>query len=1048
MGDSRTCAFSNREQLAFTSRPAKGTKVHDGLYESLVTARLLRELSLIVDREPVTSNIDDAEAPEILGRHIADLVSRRVRETRDPEARLALVRHVIETLDAPDEDVEAPARQLVSILPKAAPGITPIRGRPSIPLSDAALLTNAGDEPSLGAELRAEIASANEIDLLCAFVKWHGLRILEDDLTSARDRHAPLRVITTTYMGATERRALDRLVRDFGSQVRVQYDAHRTRLHAKAWMFRRLTGFDTAYVGSSNLSRAALLDGVEWNVRLSAVGTPSLLHKFRATFDTYWNDSSFEPYDPDRDRDRLDDALAEASGRTSHDRVTVTLAGLEVRPFAYQQEILDAVEAERAVHDRHRNLIVAATGTGKTVIAALDYRRLCASPTDRPTLLFIAHRQEILNQSMRTYREVLSDGDFGETYVGGTRPERWQHVFASVQSLNSYGITSIPPDAFDIVVIDEFHHAEAASYRRILDHLQPRELLGLTATPERADGADVRSFFGGRTAAELRLWDALGADLLCPFHYFAVADGTDLRGVTWTRGRYDEAQLSNLYTGNRVRAAMVISELRDKVIDPGAMRALGFCVSVDHADFMAEVFREAGIPAAAVNGGTPQPERERALDDLRHRRINALFAVDVFNEGLDIPDVDTVLFLRPTESATVFLQQLGRGLRRTQDKAVLTVLDFVGYQNKHFRWDHKLRALTGSTRRGLERDIERGFPFLPSGCQIVLDKQAQAVVLDNLRSQVASRWAQIVAELRSYGDQDLPEFLDESGIELSDILRRGSHSWTRLRREAGLPTRPGSDLEEKLLRRVRAFAHVDDRGRAATYAHLLGDSAPAYADLAPDEQRMARMLLFSLWPDGGGFESIQEGLQALRDERAARDELRSVVDISFDAARHLTLDLTGEVAGVPLKVHARYQREEILAALDFPRNPNSMREGVWYSRDKNIDAFLITLKKSESDYSPTTMYRDYPISRTLFHWESQSTTSLASETGRRYVAGSSTVLLFARIEAKDEFGTAPYLFLGPGRYVSHEGERPIAITWRLDHPLPSDFFAVATVAAG
>ena len=813
-------------------------------------------------------------------------------------------------------------------------------------------------------------------------------------------------------------------------------------------MFGRNTEFDTAYVGSSNLSRAALLDGVEWNVRLSRTGTPALLEKFRATFNTYWNDSSFETYDPDRDRDRLDDALNEASGRTQHDRVTISLAGLEVRPFSYQQEMLEALEVERSVHDRHRNLVVAATGTGKTVIAALDYRRLCQDdPQIRPRLLFIAHRREILEQSLRTYREVLADANFGELYVGGARPERWEHVFASVQSLTSYGIANIPADAFDIVVIDEFHHAQAVTYRRIIDHLSPTELLGLTATPERADGMDVRSFFGGRTAAELRLWDALGADLLCPFHYFAVADGTDLRGISWARGRYDEDELSNVYTGNKARAAIVLTQLRDKVLDPGAMRALGFCVSVAHAEFMAATFNEAGVPALAVSGQTPQADRARALQDLKDRRVNVLFAADLFNEGLDLPDVDTVLFLRPTESATVFLQQLGRGLRRTRTKAVLTVLDFVGYHRKEFRFDVKLRALTGQTRRGLQRDIERGFPFLPSGCQIVMDKQSQTIVLDNIKSQIANRWQQIVAELRSYGDQDLGTFLDESGIELSDILRRGSHSWTRLRRDAGLETRAGSELEERLLKRVRAFAHVDDRVRADAYSYLLRDDSPEYEALSSHEQRLARMLYFSLWPDGGGHSSYDEGLAALRRERATRDELATVVDLSFDAARHHALGLQGRLAQVPLSVHARYQREEILAALDFPRNPNSFREGVWYSADLNVDAFFVTLKKSESDYSPTTMYQDYPISPTLFHWESQSTTSISSPTGSRYLNGTSSVLLFARATQKDEFGTSPYLFLGPATYGSHTGDRPIAITWKLQHALPSDFFNAATVAA-
>ncbi len=515
---------------------------------------------------------------------------------------------------------------------------------------------------------------------------------------------------TTTYIGGTEREALDRLVRDFGAEVKVQYDAARTRLHAKAWLFRRLTGFDTAYVGSSNLSTSALLEGVEWNVRLSQQATPALLQKFEATFDSYWNSSEFEDYCPETDRDRLDDALLAARGGRSSDRVTISISGLEVRPFHYQQEMLDAIDVERVVHDRHRNLVVAATGTGKTVVAALDYRRLCRSG-HRPSLLFVAHRREILEQSLRTYREVLGDGDFGELHVGGTRPERWQHVFASVQSLTSYGVGNIPRDAFDVVVIDEFHHAEARTYQRILSHLQPTELLGLTATPERADGTDVRRFFDGRTAAELRLWDALGADLLCPFHYFVAADGTDLRSISWVRGRYDEEQLSNVYTGNDARARIVLHQLRAKVSDVGAMRALGFCVSVSHAEYMAEVFRDAGIPARAVSGDTARAGRNQALADLRSRDVNILFAADLFNEGLDIPDVDTVLFLRPTESATVFLQQLGRGLRRTPDKAVLTVLDFVGHHRKEFRFDQKLRALTGATRSGLERQVKEGFPF-------------------------------------------------------------------------------------------------------------------------------------------------------------------------------------------------------------------------------------------------------------------------------------------------------------------------------------------------
>ena len=1007
---------------------------------------------MISDMQPSMDGVDPADQAHVLAQHVQQVTALALERVRNPSERVQLVNQIVELLAEGPLTVEEPPRRLLRLVREPRPGHTPMEDvRPSTPLSEAALLTNTKGEPSLGAEIRSELDSCDEVDLLCAFVKWHGLRILEPELKRRRDRQVPFRLITTTYLGATERAALDRLIQEFDAQVKVQYDAQRTRLHAKAWMFRRRTEFDTAYVGSSNLSRAALLDGVEWNVRLSRVGTPALLEKFRATFDTYWNDPSFESYEPTRDRDRLDDALAEASGKRPGDKVTISLAGLEVRPFAYQQEMLDSLDAERVLHHRHRNLVVAATGTGKTVVAALDYRRLCDARTGRrPSLLFVAHRREILEQSLRTYREVLAEADFGELYVSGLRPERWSHVFASIQSLTAYGVENIPSDAFDIVVIDEFHHAEARTYRKLIDRLFPRELLGLTATPERTDGTDVRDYFGGRTAVELRLWDALGADLLCPFHYFAVADGTDLRSVTWSRGRYDEHELDNVFTGNRARAAIVLEQLRDKVLDPGAIRALGFCVSVTHARFMAETFSQAGVPALAVSGATPQAQRVEAIQALRERRVNVLFAADLFNEGLDVADIDTILFLRPTESATIFLQQLGRGLRRTPAKPVLTVLDFVGHHRKEFRFDHRFRALTGLTRKGLERAIERGFPLLPSGCQIVMDKQAQALVLDNVRSQTVNRWDQMVRELRAQGDVDLRTFIEESGVELSDLVRDNKRSWTRLRREAGLSTPTGSAVEDDVLKRVRAFTHVDDPLRAENYRRLLASAGPEYDAMSAVDQRIARMLFFSLWPTGTRFTSYGDGLAAARSERAGCAEINSVIDLSLDAARHVPIHLGDALTDIPLQVHARYQREEILAAVDYAnleRKPDSVRQGVAYSAERNIDTLFITLRKSEADFSPTTMYRDYPISPTLFHWESQSTTSVDSDTGRRYLTGRSTVLLFVREQQRNEFGTSPYLFLGPAEYVSHTGSRPIAVTWRLLHPMPTDFFHAATVAA-
>jgi hypothetical protein len=644
---------------------------------------------------------------------------------------------------------------------------------------------------------------------------------------------------------------------------------------------------------------------------------------------------------------------------------------------------------------------------------------------------------------------VLADGAFGEVYVDGRRPDRWRHVFASIQSLHAYGVDNLPADHFSVVVIDEFHHAEAATYRRVLDRLQCEELLGLTATPERSDGIDVRSLFGGRAAAELRLWDALDADLLCPFHYFGVSDATDLSALEWRRGEYDVTALERVYTADDARVRIVLQQLRDKVLDLSQMRALGFCVSVAHAEYMADRFRAAHIPALAVSGGTSRDDRAEALRKLRAREVNVLFAVDLFNEGLDVPDVDTLLLLRPTQSATVFLQQLGRGLRRTPDKPVLTVLDFIGQQRREFRFDLKYRALTGTTRAALERQIERGFSYLPSGCALVLDAVARDVVLDNVRRQLRLNRKELVHEVRSHGDLPLESWLAESGRDIADVLRAGS--WTALRRSAGLPTADAGPAEEQLLKRTASLVHVGDPERAAAYTTLLQGEV-AYVDLSERMQRFARMLFFSLWPNAGGFSTYQAGFDALALHPAVREELRDIVAYGLSRAEHVPAPLEAGMQQITMQTNAHYSREEALAALDWAslsRKPSSFVAGVAWCEAVRTDAFFVTLRKNESEYSPTTMYRDYALSPDLFHWESQNGTAVASPTGQRYlnhVRHGSHVLLLARETRATEWGgPRPFRCFGPVEYVSHEGERPIAITWRMRHPMSVDALRAASL---
>ena len=1025
----------------------------EGLYDALVDARLRQRIDQLIaeGRRVREERVDPAEQPTRLAQHLQGQVARLL-ESVPPDRRVEVANGIVAAarqLSAAAQDDLVEVAEGPSLLREVTPSDLDGASRylqPEIPLGQTDLLVNARGEPALAHELAAEITSADEIDLICAFIKWHGLRLVAEPLEAAIRRGVPVRVLTTTYVGATERRAVDELVR-LGAKVRISYETQRTRLHAKAWLFRRRSGLHTAYVGSSNLSRSALIDGLEWNVRISRSANAPVIDKFAATFDSYWASDDFEPYDPDRDGERLDAALGSA-----HRREPLRLSGIEVRPHPFQEEILEALDAERKVHGRTRNLVVAATGTGKTVVAALDFRRLRQELGGDPTLLFVAHRKEILEQSQLTFAQVLNDGAFGERYVDGSRPERWRHVFASIQSLTAYGPERIPPHHFDVVIVDEFHRAAARTYQRLLDHLQPKILLGLTATPERADGINVADWFDGHIAAELRLWEALERDLLAPFHYFGVADNTDLRGLEWKRGGYDSAQLDQVYTGDDARVRLVLRELERHVTDVHRMRALGFCVSQQHAHFMAARFNDAGIAAVALDANTPSAERDAARRRLQAGELSIIFTVDLFNEGVDLPEVDTVLFLRPTESATVFLQQLGRGLRHAPGKDCLTVLDFIGYQHRQFRFDQRYRALTGGSRSSLIADIEEGFPFLPSGCSLQLDPVARQIVLENVRSQLRTNRPALARELASYGDRSLAEYLDESGRDLAAIYR-GSGSWTALRRQAGLPTPEAGPDDDALLKRVHRFAQVDDVERIDAWARWLRDGLPEWESLTVREQRLATMLFFAIWPRGG-HESIADGWAHLRRHPAVVAEMLELLAIAREAIRHVPVPLRAPVfADVPLSIHCRYSREELLAGLGratLERTPASDMEGVRYVEHLDADVFTFTLQKTERHYSPTTLYRDYVMAQDLIHWESQSTTSTTSKTGQRYLTHRERgghILLFARETEKDDLGTRPFLFLGDADYVSHEGSRPIAIVWRLKTPLPADFFAATRVVA-
>lgn len=1033
------------------------TDLERGLYEALLSEALAAALARLEHRgqdrlAPELVELNPVDAPDRIGLHLSRVIERALNDII-PRDRVKLgtrlVREIVDRAvqldDAASLRAEQPAgtdslrslRSLRRLLPDGSPETI---AAPMLPLLDTALLTNAPGEPRVGSQILTEIGSADRIDIIMAFIRRSGITPLLEALRRHCEAGRPLRVLTTIYTGSTEARALDAL-RAIGAEIRVSYDTSGTRLHAKAWLFHRRSGYSTAYIGSSNLTHTAQVDGLEWNVRVAGARNPPVVDKMAAVFESYWNDGDFEPYDAARFAREIGPPDAQGHG--------VVLPPTELRPEPFQERMLEQIALARLA-GHHRNLLVSATGTGKTVMAALDYaglRDAARREGVRCRLLFVAHRQELLNQARLTFCHALRDMNFGELWVGGARPLHFEHVFASVQSLSAAGVANIPSDQFDVVIVDEFHHAEAKTYTRLLAHLAPRELLGLTATPERADDASILHWFDGRIAAELRLWDAIDQRRLVPFAYYGVHDGVDLTHVPWRRGQgYVAEALSNVLTAHDAIARLVLKELLDRVDNHRTMRALGFCVSVQHAEFMARCFAQAGVAAVAVVGTTPDAQREQALKDLAEGHVNVLFSVDLFNEGIDVPTVDVLLLLRPTQSSTLFLQQLGRGLRRSPGKTICTVLDFVSLHHQEFRYDARYRVLlrTGS-RRAIERQIEQGFPYLPAGCHMSLDPMASAVVLNSLRKALPNRWSAKVAELRAFAEGrervTLADFLEDSGLELDDVYA-GDRSWSDLCADAGLTVCQEGPQERLLRRACGRLRHVDDARRLLTWGAWISQAdAPDIESMDAADVRLLRMLLVAmLGRTIDATMTIATAAARLWLHPQIRAELADLFALQLQRLSHLPATLVRHLH-VPLTIHARYTRLEILAAFgvgDGVRLP-PWQSGVYWATDERADLLTITFDKSADSFSPNTRYRDYAISRELIHWESQSTTREGGTTGQRYqhhVAMGTSVMLFARASTDER----AFYFLGPATYVRHEGELPMAVTWRLHHPLPGDLF--------
>lgn len=557
-----------------------------------------------------------------------------------------------------------------------------------------------GNNTDFYKQLKKSIKDADSIDIIVSFLMKSGVKLIIDDLRDAVDNNKKIRILTSRYLNITQPEALILLKELKDIDLRF-YSNKNKSFHPKAYIFHN-KDYDEIYVGSSNLSKGALTDSIEWNYHFTKSQNEDDFNHFQETFNDLFEKHSIEI---------TDKILNEYSKKWKRPKLQLNQRDNELfEPNGAQLEALYNLNKSRE-EGYDKALVVAATGIGKTYLAAFDAKNY-------EKILFLAHREEIITQASESFKNIYPNKTQGFYYSKDKDIEK-DIIFALVQSLGKKtNLNEFKRDYFDYIIIDEFHHAVADNYKRVLDYFTPKFLLGLTATPERLDNRDVFALCDYNNVYEIRLKEAINKGYLSPFRYYGIYDDTvDYSQINMKNGRYDEKDLEEKLMIHK-RAELVLRHF----LKYNSSSAIGFCSSRNHAEYMAKYFTENDIPSAAVYSGSQgeyTENRKDAVEKLKNNKLKALFTVDMFNEGVDIPSIDTVLFLRPTQSPTIFLQQLGRGLRKDENKKYLTVLDFIGNYKKANMAPFLLSGYDYNTKTLLNESVME-FEY-PDDCYIDFD---------------------------------------------------------------------------------------------------------------------------------------------------------------------------------------------------------------------------------------------------------------------------------------------------------------------------------------
>lgn len=920
------------------------------------------------------------------------------------------------------------------------------------------LITNS-EENNFLLELKKAFKNCTSFYFSIAFINFSGLQLILDQLNEAKEKGIKGTIITSTYLNFTQASALKKLKEFDNIDLKIFITDEKLRgFHTKAYIF-EYEKTHKIYIGSSNLTQSALKSNEEWNVKIVSKKNSNFSNDVMNSYYKIFNECCTVDDDFISDYKAILDEIKKINVKAENKNILLKYE--KIKPNIMQSKALENLNRLREYGGK-KSLVIAATGTGKTYMSAFDVREY------RPKrMLFIVHREDILRKAITNYKKIIKDKSFG-LFTGSIKEADKDYIFATIQSISVYCM-DFKEDEFDYIIIDEAHHSASQTYRKVIDYFKPKFLLGMTATPERTEGIDIFSIFDNNIALEIRLNEALEKELVVPFHYFGITDIdlVDYRGIDIN----DIAKLSKLLEINE-RVDFIINKMNFYGFDGDERKAVGFCASIEHAQYMAKAFNERGIKSVALIGSDSISKRQSEIAKLEDNNddLEVIFTVDLFNEGIDIPAINLVLMLRPTQSSIIFIQQLGRGLRKYKEKEFLTVLDFIGNYNKAFQIAIALNGAKYYDKESLKLSIKTDFSNIAGCTNIQMDEIAKDRILEQIDSENFNAMKYLKEEYNEFKKINggkvvnlLTDYLlfegainplkfiasvpSKSYLGFLEKVENGFEDLKLLKDEKFKLVL--KDITAKLpLKRPFEFIIIKHliKNTCATRKQIKND-IEKYIDFIDDET-----LEYTIECLRGDYHSKKENnfyfieeidqniiLAPEIKEIVVKEEFKLYIDdcINYGLLAY-EREFGTENYGVPfLKLYSQYTRDDVVRMSNATKKFGGY--GMGGLKTNGNEWYMFVGMEKEEGIKESINHENEFIGRDTFVWQSRSTTSIDSQAGQKLINNvkeNVNMHLFVRKYREIDGAIEPYIYMGMGDTCYHKGEKPITVHLKLRNKVP------------